>query len=300
MRLPAATGYPFIGTDGHGLTEQIRFEMSSLSDPGCVRSVNEDAAAAVPELGLMVVADGMGGHNAGEVAARLAVDGIVARVRSALAGAPPSGATDAEALLADAMQQANAAILERAAGSEQLKGMGTTVACLLLHGEQATIAHLGDSRAYRLSAGKLRLLTRDHSLTQQVRDMGVIGDDAIAASHNRHLVSQALGYGESPPVMVTTVPCMGDDIFLLCTDGLNDMVDGQDIELALRVLRSNLPLAAEQLVMIARDNGGYDNITVALAGPPAAAGRAADRPPESVGAIGRLTGWLRSLLGTRH
>ena len=283
------------------MTEQLRFEMTSLSDPGCVRSLNEDAVAALPELGLMVVADGMGGHNAGEIAARLAVDGIVARVRRALADAPPSGATDAEALLAEAMQQANQAITERAAGQEQLKGMGSTVACLLFHGEQASIAHLGDSRIYRLSAGKLRLLTRDHSLTQQVRDLGVIGEDAIASSHNRHLVSQALGYGESPPVAVCTVPCMPDDVFLLCTDGLNDMVDGLDIELALRVLRSNLALAVEQLVMIARDNGGYDNITVALAGPPAASEKpAAKKEPEASGAFGRLTGWLRSLLGTRH
>ena len=298
----AATSYPLIGTDGHGLTEQIRFEMSSLSDPGCVRSVNEDAVAAVPELGLMVVADGMGGHNAGKIAARLAIDNLVARVRGALASAPPAGATDAEALLADAMQQAHAEIAKRAAGEEQLKGMGSTVACALFHGELATIAHLGDARAYRLSAGKLRLLTRDHSLTQQVRDLGVIGEDAIAASHNRHLVSHALGHGESPPVAVTTVPCMADDVFLLCTDGLNDMVDGVDIELALRALRSNLALAVEQLVMIARDNGGYDNITVALAGPPAsaAATTTAAAAPEPVGAIGRLAGWLRSLLGTRH
>ncbi len=279
------------------MTNHTRFEMCCISNPGCVRTLNEDAVQVAPELGLMVVADGMGGHSAGELAAKLAVECIVGRVRDALASGPPAGATDAEALLSDAVMKANAAIIAQAAGKEQLKGMGSTVACLLFHGEQATIAHLGDSRAYRLSAGKLRLLTRDHSLTQEVREMGMIGEDAISFSHNRHLVSQALGHGEAPTVSVSTVPCVAEDVFMLCTDGLNDMVDGVDLELALRVLRSNLSLAAEQLVMIARDNGGHDNITVALAGPQRAAAKRRKAPAAAeVGTIGRLAGWLRSLL----
>ncbi|MCB1888352.1 MAG: serine/threonine-protein phosphatase [Rhodocyclaceae bacterium] len=275
--------------------------MSGLSNSGCVRSLNEDAHCVEPDIGLMVVADGMGGHNAGDLAATMAVESISAHVRQAITNGPPSGASDAESLLADAVKHANDAILERARGREQLKGMGTTVACLLMHGEQATIAHLGDSRAYRLAAGKLRLLTRDHSLTQEVREMGVIGEDAIAASHNRHLVSHALGHDEKPPIALHTVPCMPGDIFMLCTDGLNDMVDGIDLELALRVLRSNLSLAAEQLVMIARDNGGFDNITVTLAKVPSQ-----DAPATAAGdagegsAFGRLRGWLRSLLGGGH
>ncbi|MCB1956810.1 MAG: serine/threonine-protein phosphatase [Rhodocyclaceae bacterium] len=274
--------------------------MSGLSNPGCVRSLNEDDFRIEPELGLMVVADGMGGHNAGDVAAKIAVETITAHVRDAIASSAPAGASDAESLLRDALTHANSAILERARGKEQYKGMGTTVACLLLHGEQATIAHLGDSRAYRLATGKLRLLTRDHSLTQEVRELGVIGEDAIAASHNRHLVSHALGRELQPPVAVHTVPCMPGDIFLLCTDGLNDMVDGLDLELALRVLRSNLPLAVDQLIMIARDNGGFDNITATLARVPSKDAPGAAPEGGDGSAIGRLRGWLRSLLGGGH
>ena len=285
-------------TTGSDVSTAQVIETSSFTDPGCVRSLNEDAVRAVPELGLVVVADGMGGHNAGEVAAKMAVDDIVTQMRKSL-GDPASCTAEAlEQAMRRALLHANSRIYAKAAGNSQLQGMGATVVCLLVHGDQATIGSLGDSRAYRLRDGKLRLLTRDHSLSQEVRDLGVVGEDAIAASHNRHLISQALGHGEDPQPDIVQMQCVNDDLFLLCTDGLNDMVDGTDIELALRVLRSNLPLAADQLVMIARDNGGYDNITAALAryveGGLAAAPAQA-RPAGSGG--GGLLGWLKSLFG---
>lgn len=288
---------PQAHTTGLDLTTLAALEMSCLSDPGCVRSLNEDAVVVEPELGLMVVADGMGGHNAGEVAAKMAVAAIVKRLKGALSSAAVLAPELVEDALRGALLHANTRIAAAAAENSQMQGMGATVVCLVLQGSRACIAHLGDSRAYRLRDGKLRLLTRDHSLSQEVRDLGVIGEDAIAASHNRHLISQALGRAQDPHLAIQQVECVDGDLFLLCSDGLNDMVDGADIELALRVLRSNLTLAASQLVMIARDNGGYDNITVALAR--CGSQRHAAPPQAPATGPGRWLRWFRSLFGAR-
>lgn len=239
-------------------------EMAGKSDAGCVRTLNEDVARVAPDLGLLVVADGVGGHNSGDVAARLAVEVIEKWMRKTLAATAGDTAQVREALQS-ALLDAHKRIASAGGESSARQQMGATVACVLLHDNRAYLAHVGDTRIYRLRGGRLELLTRDHSPAQRALEAGVIDEAELAASHNRHLVTHALGAVAEDVINARDTPVETGDLFLVCSDGLNDMVDGADIELILDTLSDNLPLAAEQLVMIARDCGGHDNISVALA-----------------------------------
>lgn len=239
-------------------------EMTGKSDAGCVRTLNEDVVRVVPDLGLLVVADGMGGHNSGDVAARLAVDVIEKRMRK-MSGGIAAGAAEVREALQSALLHAHKRIVSAGGQSNAHQHMGATVACLLLHDNRAHLAHVGDTRIYRLRGGRLELLTRDHSPVQRALEAGVVDESELVASHNRHLVTHALGAAAEDVISVRDMPAEPGDLFLVCSDGLNDMVDGADIELVLTTLSGSLPLAAEQLVMIARDCGGHDNISVALA-----------------------------------
>jgi len=238
--------------------------MVCRSDAGRVRTLNEDVAMALPDLGLLLVADGMGGHNAGELAARIAGDTVEEKLRRGLARRPASAAAAGE-MLCQAVVRAGRRIRRRAAAERHQSGMGATLACVLLYDDHACLVHVGDTRIYRLREHRLQLLTRDHSPNQQAHDAGLMSVEQLAASHNRHLVTRALGLGGEGAVRLQTVPVLPGDIFLVCSDGLNDMVDGCDIELVLDSLAEKLPMAADQLVMIARDCGGHDNVSVALA-----------------------------------
>jgi protein phosphatase len=148
-------------------------------------------------------------------------------------------------------------------GQDQV--MGSTLALLLFRNNRVTMAHVGDSRIYRLRANRLELMTHDHSLLQEQIDLGILSAEAAATSHNRHLVTRGLGLQPEVEVTLDEREALPGDIYLVCSDGLNDMVDNTDIELVLSSLQANLPLAASQLVMIANDNGGDDNISVILA-----------------------------------
>lgn len=264
-------------------------EVTGLSDPGCVRVVNEDALSLVPELGLVTVADGMGGHNGGSRAARIAVEVVERKLRRALSEA---GEAASEAGLAKALASAHRRIRAAAKADHALEGMGATVACLLYRDRTAFIAHVGDTRVYRLRAGKLQLLTRDHAMGRYLHESGAQDAVEAAASHNRHLVTSALGVGEECPVETQCIPVEAGDLFLVCSDGLSDMVDGVDIELVLDTMQGRLGLAVDQLVMIARDCGGFDNVSVALlrAGPGTEQVGAA--PNGSVSFLARVRGWL--------
>lgn len=241
------------------------FKMARRCDTGCLRTFNEDAVGVRPDIGLMVVADGMGGHNAGDVAARIAVDAIEEQVRAALAESsdtPPGMSRP----LRQAFDEADRRMRIASQSGHGRERMGCTVAAVLLYNNHAHIAHIGDTRVYLLRDGKLSLLTRDHSPSQRISDAGLVDDKALSASHNRHLVSQALGVGhDAAAVEIKTLPLTPGDVLLACSDGLNDMVDGTDIELVLDTMVDNVELAAEQLVMVARDCGGHDNISVAVA-----------------------------------
>lgn len=234
-------------------------QVATLSDPGKVRLLNEDAALADRESGFAVVADGMGGHRAGDVASQLALRTVVESLRSQPPALPPSHQWCEEVIA-----RANAAIHSAAQAQQGCKGMGATLAMALFHGRRVTLAHVGDSRIYRLRDGRLELLTRDDSLINDQVQAGLIAVEDASDSHNRHFVTRALGAGEQVAAHVRDEDLQSGDVYLLCTDGLNDMVGDRDIEVIVDLLKTNLPLTATHLVQLANDNGGYDNVTVAL------------------------------------
>jgi len=249
---------------------RLSLEIAAKSDPGLLRSLNEDSIATVSELGLLVLADGMGGYQSGEVASRLTTHIIVEGLTRGLQGRSDTS-SDVSELVQTSVKRANRAIFlegqQRAqrTSNSQDQAMGSTVALLLFRNNHVTIAHVGDSRVYRLRADHLELMTHDHSLLQEQIDQGILSAEAAANSHNRHLVTRGLGLQAEVEVSLVGSDVLPGDIYLACSDGLNDMVDNADIERVLGALHANLPLAASQLVMIANDNGGEDNISVILA-----------------------------------
>lgn len=244
-------------------------EIAAETDVGLIRNLNEDSIATIGKLGLLVLADGMGGYKAGNVASALATRSIVEVVAGHLK--ENAGVSVAD-MLRIAIETANRLVFQesrqlsqRAAAADHEQVMGSTVALLMLHDDRVTIAHVGDSRVYRLRNGRLELMTHDHSLLQEQIDLGMLSAKDAETSHNRHLVTRGLGLRDDVDATVSECAAQIGDIYLLCSDGLNDMVDDADIELALNSLQANLPLAARQLVMIANDNGGEDNTSVILA-----------------------------------
>lgn len=239
-------------------------EIVSKSDTGRVRSHNEDSIAFDAEAGFAVLADGMGGYNAGEVASGIAVTLIASGLKARLAQAARLDVRAAEALLRDQVQAANNAILNAAQRRPECEGMGTTVVAALFREGRVSVAHLGDSRLYRLREEKLALLTRDHSLLQEQIDRGMLTPEEAKVSQHKNIVTRALGVERNANVEVGTFDAFAGDIYLLCSDGLNDMLDDEEIRLAVQTLESNVKLAADQLVEVANENGGRDNVSVIL------------------------------------
>lgn len=264
------------------MTAQSRVEFASATDTGVVRKFNEDSITADSEIGLMALADGMGGYMAGDVASALAISVVKEELAAALGNLEPEGNGTA---VKRAAEKANQMILRVARKNSQCEGMGTTLTLALFHEDRMSIAHVGDSRLYRLRYDRLEQLTQDHSLLQGQVAAGLIDSGDARLSHNRNLVTRALGKEETVEVDVREEDVLPGDIYLLCSDGLNDMVEDADIELALCELQANLPLAANLLVQMANDNGGHDNVSVVLA---IVRAQSAKR-----GLLDHLLGWMR-------
>jgi len=229
------------------------------TDVGLRRRGNEDRFAVVPELGLCLVADGMGGHSAGQVASALAADSVVASLRETAGG--PSSLTEK---LRRALEDANRAIYAAARQKSEYAGMGTTVVALLAVDDRASLAHVGDSRAYRVRNRRIRQLTDDHSIVGELlRRHEISADDAREHPH-RHVLTRALGVrGHVQPDLAELTPEPGD-VFVLCSDGLTNHVE--DHEIAKLALESpDLDECCEALVELANRRGGEDNTTVVLA-----------------------------------
>ena len=245
-------------------------EFASATDPGMVRSHNEDSIGTDAQLGLAVLADGMGGYNAGEVASGIAVAMLTTEMRQQLENNEPhkpngsSGEPLAVTLIHDTSAKANAAIYQTAKSQPQYSGMGTTLVVALFYDNRMSVGHIGDSRLYRLREGKFEQVTRDHSLLQEQIDSGMITKEQARYSQNKNLVTRAVGIDPEVETEVHTYDVMPGDIYLLCSDGLSDMVVDDDIQATLETLQANLPLAAKQLVQLANDNGGRDNVSVIL------------------------------------
>jgi PPM family protein phosphatase len=227
-------------------------EQAGRTDVGRQRSANEDSLVVRPPL--FAVADGMGGAKAGEVASAVAVD--------AVEGAQESS-EPTEAQLANIVREANRRIYDLAVADESRRGMGTTLTLAKLHGDEVSLAHVGDSRAYRLRGGELEQLTRDHSLVAELERSGQITPEAAEHHPQRSIITRALG--PEPDVEVDTYTLAGrdGDVFLICSDGLTSMISDDEVASILRSAGS-LDEAADGLVRAANQSGGKDNITVIL------------------------------------
>jgi len=248
-----------------------KIKFAEITDVGKVREHNEDAIGSNADIGLMVLADGMGGYNAGEVASGIAVQTIS---ELAAEGAmreernerdPTTGLMRQTIVLRDAVARANKIIFQTAQSQTHCEGMGTTLVAAIFYDDKMSVAHVGDSRAYRLRGERFEQLTLDHSLLQELVDRGFYSEEEAQRSTNRNYVTRALGVEPTVEVEVQEFEVLPDDVYLLCSDGLPDMVEDEDIHLTISTFNASLDVVGQQLVELANDHGGRDNVSVMMA-----------------------------------
>lgn len=235
-------------------------EMVGLTHQGMVRDNNEDNISLSPDMALAVLADGMGGHQAGEVASGLAVE-VVRRFFENLVEKDSKPSLD---LIDESIRLANSAIYDVAQENSDCAGMGTTVVAVAFNGNHIYIGHVGDSRLYRLRGGTLEQITEDHSVVQELVSRGFMTREEASMSMNKNLVTRALGIDREVEATLADEVWMNEDLYLLCSDGLTDVVPDQQIEAILNQGINALERAADQLVEQANEAGGPDNISVVL------------------------------------
>ena len=241
----------------------MKAKAAGLSDLGRCRKVNQDQFLLDSSLGLYAIADGMGGHAAGEVASDLAINALAESLRKNKEGGSGTWTSERAAeLLRQALNDGNRKICESVANRAEWRGMGTTMVALVLAGETAVIGYVGDSRAYLLRDGELRQLTSDHSWVNEQVKLGLLTSEQAYRHPMRNIVTRALGNQPDVEVDVIVEAVRPDDIFALCSDGLSDMVSDQEISQIL-VKHGEVPRdACRVLVDQANTYGGEDNVTV--------------------------------------
>jgi serine/threonine protein phosphatase PrpC len=256
------------------MNSHYKLEISAVTDPGVKRTNNEDSIGTEATLGLTMVADGMGGYEGGEIASALAVETILNELPERIEQLKLKHADDdfseysiQSMAVRDAIKKSNEIIYNAAQNEPQYQGMGTTIVLALFYDNRLTIAHVGDSRLYRLRDDRLELITVDHTLMQQLIERGFYTVQEARESLNKNLVIRALGTDPEVEVDIQEDIALPGDIYLLCSDGLNDMIDDGEIYLTLKRYNDNLDLAATELVKLANKKGGKDNISVILARP---------------------------------
>ncbi|MDP2153610.1 MAG: Stp1/IreP family PP2C-type Ser/Thr phosphatase [Methylotenera sp.] len=251
-------------------------EIVRLTDVGLLRSHNEDAIASDASIGFVILADGMGGYNAGEVASEMAVLSITAELKEALGSHPTHYALPdvdqpvlnkkiLRKLMIDAVANANASIYHASQTYPHCAGMGTTLVLGLFINNQLLVGHIGDSRIYQLRNQRLVQMTEDHSLLQEQIKAGVITHEQAKSSSYKNLVTRALGIDSEVELALNEFDVEVGDVYLLCSDGLSDLVDDELIQSVLNHHVQNLTSAADALVQLANEHGGNDNISVILA-----------------------------------
>lgn len=247
----------------------LKFNYHGDTDQGLVRKINEDNLLLLPENNLFIVCDGMGGHSAGEVASRTAVGAIAATFRfqgKELSDDPllnleedlPSQAD----LLVKSIRLANRRIFNRGSVDANLSGMGTTVAGVVFADKLACISHVGDSRVYVYRKGELIPLTEDHSWVAEVQAAGNISEEAASTLVNKNIITRALGIKESVEVDIRLEEVQPDDFFVLCSDGLCGYATDPEIQKVVETCNQNPKKTVDQLIRMANDRGGSDNVTV--------------------------------------
>ncbi len=252
------------------LSPSVPLEIASRSDTGRVRPHNEDSVLVDPLLGLVVLADGMGGYNAGEVASGMATTLLASGLVSAFSERGPGERevggrrSWARTAMGREIASTNEVIHEAALNQPAYAGMGTTVVVALFHDNVVTVAHVGDSRLYRLRGGALSQLTRDHSLLQEQIDAGIISPEQASGATNKNLLTRALGVDPVVEADIREHDAQPGDVFLLCSDGLTDMLDAKRIAATIQEQGGDPDRSAARLVELANDAGGRDNVTVVL------------------------------------
>jgi protein phosphatase len=244
----------------------MKLDAFGVTHVGMRRDSNEDELLVDGANGLFAVADGMGGHAAGEIASRIAIDSIAASVRAHTPEPARIDFREASTRLRQAVGDANRRICESIRDHQELSGMGTTVAVVLACRDGAVIAHVGDSRVYLLREDKLHRLTSDHSWVNEQVKLGLLSDDAAQRHPMRNIVTRALGSRPDVLVDVGTEPTRPGDVLLLCSDGLNTMVDDAAIREILLRSGGEPERACRELVQAANARGGEDNVTVVVVG----------------------------------
>ncbi|MBC7982711.1 MAG: Stp1/IreP family PP2C-type Ser/Thr phosphatase [Candidatus Obscuribacterales bacterium] len=273
------------------MTLKGKIRAVGLSDVGRVREHNEDTIGVDSDIGLMVLADGMGGYNAGEVASGIAVKTIMSLVKEAFDKQdldtidPETGLSRTSIVLRDAIVRANKIIYQTAKTQPQCEGMGTTIVACLFADNKVSMAHVGDSRAYRLRANHFEQLTLDHSLLQELVDRGFYSQAEAARATNKNYVTRALGVEPTVDVELHEHIAVKGDVYVLCSDGLSDMVEDDDIHLTISTFSANLETVAKQLIQLSNDNGGRDNVSLILA-------QVAESFAAKKGVVDKILGWF--------
>jgi len=231
-------------------------DIGAMTDAGRIRENNQDAyyLPSLEDKPLFIIADGMGGHKAGEIASNLAVEIIRKSFNK-------DTNKYIEERILNSIDEANNKIYNKAINEEECSGMGTTVTLVYIDDKQLYIGHVGDSRAYVLKDNKLCQITEDHSLVEELIKNGSISREEAKQHPQRNIITRAVGTGENIDVDIILIPKEDVDMFLLCTDGLTNMLEDEEIKYYL-LNGQNMQKACEDLVNISNDKGGYDNITV--------------------------------------
>lgn len=242
----------------------LKLEIHSAVDPGRTRSNNEDSVDVDEGASLAVLADGMGGYNAGEVASQMATSFVRAELgRWLREAAVEASDQDVRRAMDICVDNANRAIFNAANSNPQYAGMGTTLVVAVFRDSRLFVGHIGDSRAYRLRAGRMQQITRDHSLLQEQIDAGLITPEQAAFSINRNLVTRAVGVEDTVLLETHEHDVLTGDLYLLCSDGLSDMLDDATMQQLLQT-NDSMPSMAAALIEAANEAGGKDNISLVL------------------------------------
>lgn len=262
--------------------EAMIYSFCAKTDPGLTRENNEDSVIFDQGSGVAVLADGMGGYNAGEVASGMATSIINTEMNRWLAQAATAASVqDIRRALEICVTHANSAIFKAANQHAQYAGMGTTLVAGVFTGSNLVLGHIGDSRCYRLRQGQMSRITKDHSLLQEQIDAGLLTPEQAEMSANKNLVTRALGVDDAVLLEVHDHVVEPGDVYLMCSDGLSDLVRDQEIVKILQ-MSTSAEQRAQALIDIANAHGGRDNITVLLV--------QVDAGPEKRGLMARLLG----------
>jgi serine/threonine protein phosphatase PrpC len=271
-----------------------KLHIAKRTDVGRVRDHNEDFIFTDSTRGIAVLADGMGGMNAGEVASSMSVHVVVDELVGFVDGASTLQSADIEedeqpsseiGFMQATVEKANSAVFHVSQTQPQCRGMGTTIVATLFQDDKVVVGHIGDSRLYRFCNGELDQITKDHSFVQELIDKGLYTKEEARSSSQKNVVTRAVGIAPTVEVEVNVHDVLPDDLYLLCSDGLTDLVPDKDIRRSIDLFGNDLAGMADHLVEIANASGGKDNISIILI-------RVLKPYPAAGNLLDRIVGWF--------